>query len=200
MSVRSAMMPRELVLASSSSYRKALIARLGLDCRAVAPEIDERALDGEGAIATATRLAQAKARKIAAIAPGALIIGSDQVAVLGHTVLGKPGTHAAAARQLRTMSGQSVLFHTALCLLDAMSGEVQIATVPTKVQLRQLQADQIERYLQQDQPYDCAGSAKIEALGIALVERVESDDPTALIGLPLIALVSMLKHAGVVIP
>ena len=194
------MMPRELVLASSSSYRKALIARLGLDCRAVAPEIDERALDRESAIETATRLAQAKARKIAAIAPGALIIGSDQVAVLGHTVLGKPGSHDAAARQLRAMSGQSVLFHTALCLLDAMSGEVQIATVPTTVQLRKLHADQIERYLRQDQPYDCAGSAKIEALGIALVERVESDDPTALIGLPLIALVSMLKHAGVVIP
>ena len=194
------MMPRELVLASSSSYRKALIARLGLDCRAVAPEIDERALDRESAIETVTRLAQAKARKIAAIAPGALIIGSDQVAVLGHTVLGKPGSHDAAARQLRAMSGQSVLFHTALCLLDAMSGEVQIATVPTTVQLRKLHADQIERYLQQDQPYDCAGSAKIEALGIALVERVESDDPTALIGLPLIALVSMLKHAGVVIP
>ncbi len=188
------------MLASSSSYRKSLIARLGLDCRSLAPEIDERALDQESPVETAARLAQAKARKIAPAAPRALIIGSDQVAVLGQTVLGKPGTHVAAAQQLAAMSGQSVIFHTALCLLDAATGDLQVANVPTRVQLRELDAAQIERYLQRDQPYDCAGSAKIEALGIALVEKVESDDPTALIGLPLIALVSMLKRAGVVIP
>lgn len=190
----------DLVLASSSSYRKALIARLGLDCRSLAPDIDERALDQERPVETAMRLAVAKARKIATAAPAALIIGSDQVAVLGDTVLGKPGTHAAAAQQLRAMSGRSVVFHTALCLLDAATDAVQVANVPTTVQMRELDAALIERYLRRDQPYDCAGSAKIEALGIALVENVKSDDPTALIGLPLIALVSMLKRAGVVVP
>ena len=194
------MPPRDLVLASSSSYRKALIARLGLDCRSLAPDIDERALDQERPVETAMRLAVAKARKIATDAPAALIIGSDQVAVLGDTVLGKPGTHAAAAQQLQTMSGRSVVFHTALCLLDAETDAVQVANVPTTVQMRELDTASIERYLRHDQPYDCAGSAKIEALGIALVEKVESDDPTALIGLPLIALVGMLKRAGVVVP
>jgi len=194
------MPPRDLVLASSSGYRKALIARLGLDCRSLAPDIDERALDQERPVETAMRLAVAKARKIADAAPAALIIGSDQVAVLGDTVLGKPGTHAAAAQQLRAMSGRSVVFHTALCLLDAATDTVQVANVPTTVQMRELDAALIERYLRRDQPYDCAGSAKIEALGIALVENVKSDDPTALIGLPLIALVSMLKRAGVVVP
>ncbi|MDH4292982.1 MAG: Maf family nucleotide pyrophosphatase [Betaproteobacteria bacterium] len=190
----------DLVLASSSSYRKALIARLGLDCRSLAPDIDERALDQERPVETAMRLAVAKARKIATDAPAALIIGSDQVAVLGDTVLGKPGTHAAAAQQLRAMSGRSVVFHTALCLLDAATDAVQVANVPTTVQMRELDAALIERYLRRDQPYDCTGSAKIEALGIALVEKVESEDPTALIGLPLIALVSMLKRAGITVP
>ncbi len=146
------------------------------------------------------RLAMAKARKIAGAAPTALIIGSDQVAVLGDTVLGKPGTHAAATQQLQAMSGRSVVFHTALCLFDAKTDVVQVANVPTTVQMRELDAALIERYLRRDQPYDCTGSAKIEALGIALVEKVESDDPTALIGLPLIALVSMLKRAGITVP
>jgi septum formation protein len=194
------MIARELVLASSSSYRKALIARLGLDVRSMAPDIDERPLVREGPVETATRLAQAKARKIADAVPAALIIGSDQVAMLGGTALDKPGTHAAAVRQLRAMSGQTVVFHTALCLLDAACGDMQVANVPTRVHFRNLDAAQIERYLARDQPYDCAGSAKIEALGIALVEKVESDDPTALIGLPLIALVTMLKRAGVIVP
>ncbi len=191
---------REIVLASSSSYRKALIARLGLDCRSLAPDIDESPLAQESPIETATRLAQAKALKIATAEPAALIIGSDQVALLGDDVLGKPGTHARASQQLRAMSGQTVLFHTALCLLDAASGDLQVTSVPTQVRFRELDDAQIERYLKRDQPYDCAGSAKIEALGIALVEQVESDDPTALIGLPLIALVSMFKRAGVVVP
>jgi septum formation protein len=194
------MPPRDLVLASSSSYRKALIARLGLDCRVLAPDIDERALDQERPVDTAMRLAVAKARKIAAAAPAALIIGSDQVAVMGDTVLGKPGTHTAAAEQLHAMSGRSVVFHTALCLLDATTDTVEVVDVPTIVQMRELDTASIERYLLRDQPYDCAGSAKIEALGIALVENVKSDDPTALIGLPLIALVSMLKRAGMVVP
>jgi len=191
---------REIVLASSSSYRKSLLARLGLGCRSIAPEINETALLGEAPVATATRLAQAKARKVAATQPAALIIGSDQVALLDNAVLGKPGNHAAAFGQLQAMSGKTAVFHTAISLYDAASDEMQCANVPTIVRMRELSDDAIERYLRQDQPYDCAGSAKIEALGIALVEKVESDDPTALIGLPLITLVTMLKHAGIDLP
>jgi septum formation protein len=189
-----------IVLASSSTYRKALIARLGLDCSRAAPDIDERALSAEAPAAMALRLAQAKARKIAEREPVALIIGSDQVAVLDDQPIGKPRTHAVAVRQLQAMSGKIVVFHTALCLLNSETNAVQLANVPTTVRFRKLDAAQIERYLQQDQPYDCAGSAKIEALGITLVEQVESDDPTALIGLPLIALVTMLQKEGIHIP
>jgi septum formation protein len=193
-------LPREIVLASSSSYRKGLTGRLGLDCTTIAPDIDESALPGESPVATATRLAQAKARKVATNKPEALIIGSDQVALLDDAVLGKPGSHASAVRQLRLMSGKTTVFHTAICLYDAASDEMQCANVPTTVQMRELSDETIERYLRQDQPYDCAGSAKIESLGIALVEKVESDDPTALIGLPLITLVTMLKRAGIILP
>lgn len=189
-----------IVLASSSTYRRALIARLGLDCRALAPDIDEHALPSEVPAATALRLAQAKAARIAEREPAALIIGSDQVAVLDGRPIGKPGSHAAAARQLQAMSGRTVVFHTALCLLNSETGAGQLANVPTTVRFRSLKSGQIERYLQQDQPYDCAGSAKIEALGIALVEQLESEDPTALIGLPLIALVTMLQKEGIQIP
>lgn len=189
-----------IVLASSSTYRKALLARLGLDCRAVAPNIDERALSAETPAATALRLAEAKARRIAEHEPAALIIGSDQVAVLNDQPIGKPGNHAAAVLQLQAMSGKAVVFHTALCLLNSETRTVQLANVPTTVRFRQLDRAQIERYLQQDQPYDCAGSAKIEALGITLVEQIESDDPTALIGLPLITLVTMLQKEGIQIP
>lgn len=189
-----------IVLASSSTYRKALVARLGLDCRTAAPDIDERALPAEAPAATASRLAEAKARRIAEREPAALIIGSDQVAVLDNQAIGKPGTHAAATLQLQAMSGKTVVFHTALCLLNSETSSVQLANVPTTVRFRELDAAQIERYLRQDQPYDCAGSAKIEALGITLVEQLESDDPTALIGLPLIALVTMLQKEGIQIP
>lgn len=191
---------REIVLASSSSYRKALIARLGLTCEALAPDIDEKALPAEAPVATATRLAQVKARKVALVKPAALVIGSDQVALLDDRILGKPGNHAAAVRQLQAMRGKTTVFHTAICLYDAVSDEMQCANVPTLVRMRELSDDAIERYLKADQPYDCAGSAKIEALGIALVEKVESDDPTALIGLPLITLVTMLKRAGIDLP
>ncbi len=189
-----------IVLASSSSYRKALLARLGLAYRAIPPDIDERALPDEAPADTAMRLAQAKARKIAAVESRALIIGSDQVAVLESRTVGKPGTHAAATLQLQAMSGKTVIFHTALCLLNAATSTVQLTSVPTTVRFRELSAAQIERYLHRDQPYDCAGSAKIEALGISLVEELESGDPTALVGLPLIALVSMLAREGVNIP
>ncbi len=192
--------PPRLVLASSSRYRKALLDRLGLAYISASPDIDESALADETPAATALRLALSKARRIAADFPEALIIGSDQVAVLDGHVLGKPGNHEAATAQLQAMSGRDTLFHTALVLLDAASGRSESALVPTTVRMRPLSNTQIERYLRRDQPYDCAGSAKIEALGITLVESVDSSDPTALIGLPLIALTGMLLSAGIELP
>ncbi len=189
-----------IVLASSSAYRKALLSRIGIECRSLAPDIDESPLPGEAPAATALRLAGAKALKIGERESAGLIIGSDQVAVLGTRVIGKPGNHAAASEQLRAMSGNTVTFHTAVCLLNAATGKMQSASVPTTVRFRALDAAQIGRYLELDRPYDCAGSAKIESLGITLVERVDSEDPTALIGLPLIALTGMLLQEGVVIP
>lgn len=189
-----------IVLASSSAYRRALLSRIGIECRSLAPDIDESPLPGEAPAATALRLAGAKALKIGERESTGLIIGSDQVAVLGTRIIGKPGTHAAASEQLRAMSGNTVTFHTALCLLNATTGKMQSASVPTTVRFRALDAAQIGRYLELDRPYDCAGSAKIESLGITLVERVDSEDPTALIGLPLIALTGMLLQEGVVIP
>lgn len=192
--------PPRLVLASSSRYRKALLDRLGLPYASVSPDIDESALPGEIPDVTVRRLALSKAQRVAADFPEALIIGSDQVAVLEGRVLGKPGNHDAAAAQLQAMSGSETLFHTALVLFDAASGRSDSAVVPTKVRMRTLSAAQIERYLRRDEPYDCAGSAKIEALGITLVESVHSSDPTALIGLPLIALTGMLQRAGIELP
>lgn len=189
-----------IVLASSSAYRKVLLARLDIPFTVISPNIDEQPLADEAPPATALRLAQAKARKAAVHESTALIIGSDQVAVMDGAVLGKPGHHAAAVAQLRAMSGRTVVFHTALCLLNAMNGRLQTANIPTTVRFRTLDDPQIERYLRHDQPYDCAGSAKIETLGIALVECIASDDPTALIGLPLIALVTQLRNEGVLLP
>jgi septum formation protein len=163
--------------------------------------VDETPLPGESPEQTALRLAACKAAAVAPAAGGALIIGSDQVAVLDSQPLGKPGDHAAAARQLRAMRGQRVVFHTALCLLNAASGRKQLENVPTSVFFRNFSDAQIEHYLRTERPYDCAGSAKIEGLGIALVERIESDDPSALIGLPLMKLVTMLQSEGIeVIP
>jgi septum formation protein len=189
-----------LVLASSSKYRRSLLERLRLPFDVAAPFVDERAHDGETPRATALRLAQTKARAIAAVRPRDIIIGSDQVASLEGTALGKPGSHAAALAQLRAMRGCTVEFHTALCLIDGARGTSELEDVPTSVRFRYFSDDQAERYLRSDKPYDCAGSAKIEALGIALVERIESTDPSALIGLPLIALVGMLIRAGMEIP
>lgn len=192
--------PPALVLASSSSYRKALLERLGLPFSTQAPDLDESALPGETALDTALRLSEAKARAVAPDHPGALIIGSDQVALLGDIALGKPGNHRAATAQLRQMSGRTVTFHSAVCLFDTRSGGLQRNCVWTTVTMRRLSDAQIERYLLADRPYDCAGSAKIEALGITLAESVESSDPTALIGLPLIALTGMLARCGVELP
>jgi septum formation protein len=194
------MPPRRLVLASSSRYRRQLLDRLGLAYTCLSPDIDESPGPDESPEATALRLAQVKAQRIAATCEDALIIGSDQVAVLDSQRIGKPGDHDTAAAQLRAMSGRVTVFHTAVCLLDASSGALQSRVVPTRVRMRSLDDAEIERYLRRDQPYDCAGSAKIEAFGITLVEAVDSEDPTALIGLPLIALCAMLRHAGVALP
>ena len=195
------MTPPTLILASTSAYRRELLERLRLPFKVVAPDVDETPLPGELPMRTALRLAASKAEAVVPAAAGALIIGSDQVAVLDAQPLGKPGDHAAAVRQLQAMRGQRVVFHTALCLLDAASGRKQLENVPTSVFFRNFSDAQIEHYLRTEQPYDCAGSAKIEGLGIALVERIESDDPSALIGLPLMKLVSMLQNESIeVIP
>ena len=161
------------------------------------PRVDEAALPGEPARDTALRLAEAKARAVAPSCPQALIIGCDQVAALDGASLGKPGTHANAVAQLQAMRGRSVVFHTALALLNAASGALQTADVPTTVCFRRYGDREIEGYLELERPYDCAGSAKIEGLGITLVERVSSDDPSALIGLPLMRLAAMLRVEGV---
>ena len=189
--------PAPLVLASSSRFRQALLRRLGLEFTAVSPDVDERALDGETPEAQARRLAEAKARRIAPEHPAALIIGSDQVAVLDGRRVGKPGSHATAVAQLTAASGRTMEFHTALCLLNAAKNRLQADVVTCNVTFRRLDAEQIESYLQREQPYDCAGAFKSESLGIALMERLEGPDPTALIGLPLMRLARMLENEGI---
>jgi len=189
-----------LVLASASRYRSELLARLRIPFEAVAPNVDESLFDGEPPQALALRLACAKALAVRQACPDALIIGSDQVAVTGATLLNKPGTHERAVRQLMLMSGKPVVFFTALCLLNARTARQQTALVPVTVHVRELDEAQIERYLKSEQPYDCAGSARIEGLGIALVARLEGDDPSALIGLPLIKLCDMLRSEGIELP
>ncbi|MDH3971127.1 MAG: Maf family nucleotide pyrophosphatase [Gammaproteobacteria bacterium] len=188
-----------IVLASTSPYRKELLQRMGIDFKTVAPDVDESSLPGESPENLVKRLAEAKARVIGKTCE-ALIIGSDQVAVSGDEILGKPGSHENALVQLRKLSGKLVTFQTGLCLLNSTSNEMQVDTVPFRVQFRKLDEQQIERYLRADQPYNCAGSFKSEGLGITLFERMDGDDPTALIGLPLIRLTSMLMQAGVVLP
>lgn len=193
--------PDSLVLASGSRYRKALLDQLGLRYTVCAPDIDETPMGAESPAATAGRLARVKARAVAERFPASLIIGADQVATVdGVSTFSKPETHANAVAQLRQMSGRSALFHTAVCLLNARTGVEHEALVSTEVCYRSLSDDVIETYLQRDRPYDCAGSAKIESLGIALVRRVTSDDPTALLGLPLIALLDLLAAEGVRLP
>jgi septum formation protein len=190
-----------LILASSSSYRRELLSRLHLPFEAIAPHIDETPLAGETPTATALRLAREKARAVAAREPGALVIGSDQVATLDGEQIGKPGSHAAALAQLQKMRGRQVVFHTALCLWDGRAadpdGSAQVEDVRVAVTFRDLPDAELDAYLRIEQPYDCAGSAKNEGLGIAILERIDSTDPTALTGMPLIALTSMLRRAGV---
>ncbi|PAS99128.1 MAG: septum formation protein Maf [Candidatus Dactylopiibacterium carminicum] len=189
-----------LVLASTSIYRRQLLERLGLPFITDRPEVDETPRAGETPVGTAERLAQEKARAVAARHPGALIIGSDQVAHRGTQRFDKPGTAERAIAQLRNMSGQSIVFHTAVCLLDADSGQSECIGVPTEARFRTLSEAEIVRYVEREAPLDCAGSAKSEGLGISLLEYMRGDDPTALIGLPLIALSRLLRSHGISVP
>lgn len=190
-------MKQPLILASSSPYRKELLARLGLAFETVSPEVDESPLPEESPQDTALRLAQVKARKVSETHLEALVIGCDQVATLDGMQLGKPGNHENATKQLRMMQGRTVIFHSALCLYNAKTLTMQAEVVPYEVAFRQLSDEQIERYLRTEQPYNCAGSAKSEGLGIALISSMHGSDPNALIGLPLIKLITMLQNEKV---
>ena len=187
----------QIVLASTSPFRRELLTRLGLPFETANPATDETALPGEAPEATSLRLSEAKARAVAAQFPDALIIGSDQVACLDGQIFGKPGTHDIAVKQLQTMRGHTVNFYTGLCLLNARTGKAHVRGVPTLVTFRNLSDDEIENYLRKEQPYNCAGSAKSEGLGIAIIARMEGEDPNALIGLPLIALCDLLRQENV---
>lgn len=188
---------RQLVLASSSPYRKALLERLRLPFEACSPDVDEARSPGESPRDYVMRLARAKAAALAQRFPDALIVGSDQCAVLNDRILGKPGTREKAIRQLAECAGNAVIFHTGICLLDAPSEEAQVEDVICTVHFRDLEPSAIEGYLDKEASYDSAGSFKAEGLGIALFERMEGDDPTSLIGLPLIRLSSMLRRSGI---
>ncbi len=186
-----------LVLASTSRYRHELLVRLRLPFDVEAPQVDETPQPGEAPGELARRLASAKAQAVAARRPSAVVIGSDQVAELDGRCIGKPGNHAKASAQLQLMSGRSVIFHTAVAVVCRAKNFEAVAVVPVTVRFRTLSAAEIEHYLRVEEPYDCAGSAKCETLGIALLEAIESDDPTALIGLPLIRTCELLRRAGI---
>jgi septum formation protein len=192
--------PRTLVLGSTSRYRRELLSRLNVPFEVAAPDVDETPLAGETPKALARRLAAAKARAVAQRFPQAIVIGSDQVADLDGEPLGKPGDHDNAVRQLRRMRGREVVFQTALCVVCLDSGFAQHELAPVRVRFRDLSDAEIERYLRLEQPYDCAGSAKSEGLGIALLESIDNDDPTALVGLPLIRTCRLLRAAGLPLP
>lgn len=193
-------MKQTLVLASTSVYRRDILQKLQIPFITAAPAIDETRLPHESAEDMVRRLALAKAQAVATMQPQALIIGSDQCAVLGETILGKPGDHATAIEQLSACSGQTVRFQTGLCLYDAAQQDYQLTVVPFDVVFRSLTAAEIEAYLMLEQPYNCAGSFKSEGLGISLFERLQGDDPNTLIGLPLIGLANMLRAKGWTIP
>ena len=186
-----------LILGSSSRYRRELLSRLRLPFEVLSPEVDEAALPGERPADMALRLALAKARAVAALRPEAVVIGSDQVADLEGEAIGKPGTHERAVAQLRRMSGRRVVFQTAVAVVRPATGFERVLLAPVQVRFRELGADEIEFYLRQEQPYDCAGSAKCETLGITLLAAIDSDDPTALVGLPLIRTAELLRGAGI---
>ena len=192
------MTPRpKLILGSTSRYRRELLERLRLPFDVVSPQVDETPQAGEAPAALALRLAAAKAAAVATLHPQAVVIGSDQVAELDGEPIGKPGTHERAVAQLRAMRGRSVVFHTAVVVQCAATGYAGSALAPVSVRFRDLGDAEIEHYLRTEQPYDCAGSAKCETLGIALLAAIESDDPTALVGLPLIRTCALLREAGI---
>ena len=186
-----------IVLASTSRYRRELLARLRCPFDVQAPHVDETALPSEAPRETAMRLALDKVAAVAARLPGSIVIGSDQTVDVGGISLGKPMSHEAALAQLQSLQGRTAVFYTALAVMGPTTTSVQVDCIPTTVKFRNLPKEKLEAYLHADQPYDCAGAAKIESLGIVLIESVESSDPTALIGLPLIRLTSMLAAAGV---
>lgn len=188
---------RALILGSTSRYRKELLGRLGIPFGTDSPQVDETPHPGEAPADLARRLALAKAREVAQRHPEAVVIGSDQVADLNGLPLGKPGTHERAVVQLRQMSGQTVVFQTALAVVCLATGFEQLDLAPVRVVFRSLGEAEIEHYLRTEQPYDCAGSAKSEGLGIALLDRIDNDDPTALVGLPLIRTCRLIRAAGV---
>ena len=190
-------MPAPLILASTSPYRRALLERLGLPFEVAAPRVDEAPGPGETPAQTALRLAEAKARAVASGRAAGLVLGSDQAADCDGEAISKPETHVAAAAQLARLSGRTIVFHTAVALLNVATGRVQRELVDVASTFRVLGAEEIEAYLRRDRPYDCAGAVKSEALGIALFERIQSSDPTALVGLPLIAVARMLRAEGV---
>ncbi len=190
----------QIVLASTSPFRKQLLERLNFPFEAASPDVDETPVPGELPSKLVARLAEAKARAVATNYPGAIVIGSDQTAEINGRLLNKPGNHERAVEQLNSCSGKTVVFHTGLCVIDTRTGNTQVDVIPFRVHFRTLAPDRIERYLRHEQPYNCAGSFKSEGLGVALFEKLEGDDPTALIGLPLIRLVTMLEHCGLTLP
>lgn len=190
----------KLILASSSAYRRMLLERLMQTFTTDSPAIDETPIAGESPPDMADRLALEKARAVAARHPGAIVIGSDQVAHIGDEIFGKPGNAEAAVGQLTRMSGQTVIFHTALAVINTRTGKEYLDNVPTQVRFRNLSRDEIVRYVDKEKPFDCAGSAKSEALGITLLDALSGDDPTALVGLPLIALSRILREQGMELP
>ncbi len=190
----------KLILGSTSPFRRELLNKLGLSFDVDAPDIDESMRTGEQPEEFVQRLAEEKSQAVAARHDNALVIGSDQVACIGSNILGKPGTREKAIAQLTEASGQRVSFYTGLCLLNSQTGKSQVICEPFHVYFRELSREQIERYLDAEEPYNCAGSFKSEGLGISLFERLEGDDPNALIGLPLIRLISMLQQEGISVP
>jgi septum formation protein len=194
--VMSRMPPRQLILASTSVYRRQLLERLRIPFSVISPEVDESALPGETPEQLARRLAMAKAKAVAVQQPESVVIGSDQVADLAGVALGKPHTHDRAVAQLQRMRGHTVIFQTAVAVVCQANGFAQVELAAVSVQFKPLTDVQIEHYLQAEKPYDCAGSAKSEGLGIALLERIDNDDPTALVGLPLIRTCVLLEAAG----
>ena len=191
------MIAQSIILASTSPFRRELLSRLGLPFETANPKTDETALPGESPETTALRLSEEKARAVVNDYPEALVIGSDQVAYLDGRTFGKPGTHDNAVMQLRAMRGRTINFFTGLCVLNARTGQAHVCGVPTFVTFRNLTDEEIESYLRSEEPYNCAGSAKSEGLGIAIIEKIAGDDPNALIGLPLIALCDLLRKEDV---